>query len=157
MHAHRCYTEKIRNEWPFWDDLHAIWRELPNYNPVGISNAEGGQNHSEQAAHLFQTKTPSSEQQPDHQKGPDSDISDEQSSDKDKGHNDSGLDAFSRDASQDWDYDAPDRSMTSSAMGSEDVTVAGDEGEAVEKAEQLNVDPPPAKVHAHSYPILIES
>ncbi|KAK0234659.1 hypothetical protein EDD85DRAFT_742218, partial [Armillaria nabsnona] len=49
--------EKIRNEWPFWDDLHAIWRELPNYNPVRISNAEGGQNHSEQAAHLFQTKT----------------------------------------------------------------------------------------------------
>ncbi|KAJ7251956.1 hypothetical protein C8J57DRAFT_1077703 [Mycena rebaudengoi] len=26
--------DEIRNKWPWWDDLHAFWRELPNYNPV---------------------------------------------------------------------------------------------------------------------------
>ncbi|KIJ36410.1 hypothetical protein M422DRAFT_135873, partial [Sphaerobolus stellatus SS14] len=32
----------IRQEFPFWDDLHAFWRELPNYNPIAISNSKAG-------------------------------------------------------------------------------------------------------------------
>lgn len=34
----------IRTSFPFWDQLHPFWRELPNYNPIGISNsrAKGG-------------------------------------------------------------------------------------------------------------------
>ncbi len=56
VHAHWYHIENICNEWPFWDNLHAIWRELLNYNPVGICNAEGGQNYSEQAAHYFRPR-----------------------------------------------------------------------------------------------------
>lgn len=28
--------ERIREEFPFWDDLHQLWRELPNYNPHSV-------------------------------------------------------------------------------------------------------------------------
>ncbi|KAI0267946.1 hypothetical protein BGY98DRAFT_883539, partial [Russula aff. rugulosa BPL654] len=40
---HVNLIEKIRKEWPFWDDLHAFWSELPNYNPVGVSTSTAGQ------------------------------------------------------------------------------------------------------------------
>ncbi|RXW12766.1 hypothetical protein EST38_g13088 [Candolleomyces aberdarensis] len=44
---------EILQEWPFYADLHALWSELPNYNPVGVSNATPGQDHAGQAASLF--------------------------------------------------------------------------------------------------------
>ncbi|RXW15587.1 hypothetical protein EST38_g10267 [Candolleomyces aberdarensis] len=44
---------EILQEWPFYADLHALWSKLPNYNPVGVSNATPGQDHAGQAASLF--------------------------------------------------------------------------------------------------------
>jgi hypothetical protein len=45
--------EEIRKSFPFWDDLHGFWRELPSYNPIGISSSYAGQNHASSAAKLF--------------------------------------------------------------------------------------------------------
>ncbi|CAK5267610.1 unnamed protein product [Mycena citricolor] len=45
--------EKIREQFVHWDDLHAFWRELPNYNPVGVSNAKSGGNHAKRAGTIF--------------------------------------------------------------------------------------------------------
>ncbi|KAF9536441.1 hypothetical protein CPC08DRAFT_771567 [Agrocybe pediades] len=46
-------TEKIQEAWPFYEDLHRMWSELPNYNPVGVSTSTPGQNFGAQAAKLF--------------------------------------------------------------------------------------------------------
>jgi hypothetical protein len=47
------FTAGIRSEWPWWDDLHAFWRELPNYNPQGVQSSEPGTMHASDAADLF--------------------------------------------------------------------------------------------------------
>jgi hypothetical protein len=56
------YIAKILDEWPFYADLHDLWSELPNYNPVGVSNTAPGQDLAGQAASLFEkpskSKTP---------------------------------------------------------------------------------------------------
>ncbi|KAJ3804593.1 hypothetical protein F5876DRAFT_70497, partial [Lentinula aff. lateritia] len=55
--------ELIQEEFEFWDDLHAMWSELPNYNPIGVSNATSGSNHSNNTSELFgQSVTPTSSQ-----------------------------------------------------------------------------------------------
>ena len=46
-------TDRIRKEWPFWDDLHGFWSELPNYNPVGVSTSTAGQDFGTHAVALF--------------------------------------------------------------------------------------------------------
>ncbi|KAJ3927103.1 MAG: hypothetical protein NXY57DRAFT_965793 [Lentinula lateritia] len=52
--------EQIQEEFEFWDDLHAMWSELPNYNPIGVSNATSGSNHTSE---LFgQSVAPTSSQ-----------------------------------------------------------------------------------------------
>ncbi|KAJ7443069.1 hypothetical protein B0H11DRAFT_2204324 [Mycena galericulata] len=43
----------IRSKWPWWDDLHPFWRELPNYNPVGVQSSEPGKDHAADAESLF--------------------------------------------------------------------------------------------------------
>jgi hypothetical protein len=50
------FAEKIQEAWPFWDDLHSFWKELPNYRPIGVSNSAGGQDHAAQATRLFTGK-----------------------------------------------------------------------------------------------------
>lgn len=30
---------RYRAEWPWWDDLHALWCERPNFNPPGVQNS----------------------------------------------------------------------------------------------------------------------
>ena len=30
---------RYRTEWPWWDDLHALWCEHPNFNPPGVQNS----------------------------------------------------------------------------------------------------------------------
>src|ERR1700678_1897407 len=47
------FAAGIRSEWPWWDDLHLYWRELPNYNPQGIQSSEPGTMHTSEAANLF--------------------------------------------------------------------------------------------------------
>ena len=44
---------KINKEWPFYDDLHTIWSELPNYNPIGVSSSQPGQDFAARAVLLF--------------------------------------------------------------------------------------------------------
>ncbi|KAJ7868543.1 hypothetical protein B0H14DRAFT_2572278 [Mycena olivaceomarginata] len=38
--------DRIRIEWPWWDDLHSFWRELPSYNPIGVQSSEHGTDHA---------------------------------------------------------------------------------------------------------------
>ncbi|KAH8797795.1 hypothetical protein DL96DRAFT_897817 [Flagelloscypha sp. PMI_526] len=47
--------EQIKEEFPFWDDLHAFWRELPNYSPIAVSSSERDIDHASRAASLFNT------------------------------------------------------------------------------------------------------
>ncbi|KAJ7688332.1 hypothetical protein B0H14DRAFT_3053011 [Mycena olivaceomarginata] len=49
-------VDEIRAEWPWWDDFHSFWRELPNYNPVGVQSSEPGMDHSSAAAVLFDSE-----------------------------------------------------------------------------------------------------
>ncbi|KAG8911938.1 hypothetical protein FRC01_005388 [Tulasnella sp. 417] len=36
-----CGTlDEIRNEWPFWDSLHSMWREMPNYIPLCVVSSD---------------------------------------------------------------------------------------------------------------------
>lgn len=49
-------TEKIKGLFPHWDELDGFWRELPNYNPIGVSNASSGANHAAAATSLFLKK-----------------------------------------------------------------------------------------------------
>ena len=46
-------SEKIQEQWLFYKDLHEMWSELPNYNPIGVSTSNAGQNFADQAAVLF--------------------------------------------------------------------------------------------------------
>ena len=46
-------TEKIQKEWPFYNDLHDLWSELPNYNPFGVTNSSAGQDFAAKAATVF--------------------------------------------------------------------------------------------------------
>ncbi|KAJ7616876.1 hypothetical protein B0H17DRAFT_882543, partial [Mycena rosella] len=45
-------TNEIREDWPWWDDLHGFWRELPSYNPIGVQSSEPGTDHASAAADL---------------------------------------------------------------------------------------------------------
>lgn len=50
---------EIIKEWPLYTDLHDLWSALPNYNPVGVSNATPGQDHANNAVTLFAATGPS--------------------------------------------------------------------------------------------------
>jgi hypothetical protein len=51
-------AEKIKLAFPHWDELDGFWRELPNYNPICVSNSTGGVDHAA-AASLFRKKADS--------------------------------------------------------------------------------------------------
>ncbi|KAJ7198689.1 hypothetical protein C8J57DRAFT_1634962 [Mycena rebaudengoi] len=57
--------DEIREEWPHWDDLHAFWRELPNYNPIGVQSSQPGTNHGAAASALFESQTGRTEDEAD--------------------------------------------------------------------------------------------
>lgn len=53
---HRLLTyviEQIIQEWPLFPQLHAFWREIPSYNPIGASNSAPGQKYAEEAEDLL--------------------------------------------------------------------------------------------------------
>ncbi|KAK7006869.1 hypothetical protein R3P38DRAFT_2554979, partial [Favolaschia claudopus] len=47
------YCLKLREDFPHWDELDSFWRELPNYNPIGVNNSASGTNHAARAGSLF--------------------------------------------------------------------------------------------------------
>ncbi|KDR79065.1 hypothetical protein GALMADRAFT_138022 [Galerina marginata CBS 339.88] len=49
-------TAKIQEEWSFYKDLHRLWSELPNYNPIGVTTSFPGQDFAGHAASLFTKK-----------------------------------------------------------------------------------------------------
>ncbi|KAJ6459852.1 hypothetical protein C8R45DRAFT_1109233 [Mycena sanguinolenta] len=57
--------EEVRKKWRWWDDFHAFWRELPNYNPVGVQSSEPGVDHAGAAADLFETATTNTQDEED--------------------------------------------------------------------------------------------
>lgn len=56
-----CLPDEVREEFPWWDELHAFWRELPNYNPIGVQSSEPGTDHAGAAADIFAARTGSEE------------------------------------------------------------------------------------------------
>ncbi|CAK5274958.1 unnamed protein product, partial [Mycena citricolor] len=44
---------QIKEQFVHWDELDGFWRELPNYNPIGVLNAKSGANHGKRAGALF--------------------------------------------------------------------------------------------------------
>jgi hypothetical protein len=52
-------AEKIKLAFPHWDELDGFWRELPNYNPIGVSNSTSGVDHAAAAVSLFRKKADS--------------------------------------------------------------------------------------------------
>ncbi|KAJ7213871.1 hypothetical protein GGX14DRAFT_392646 [Mycena pura] len=63
VHSQMCL--EIREEWPWWDDLHTFWRELPNYNPIRVQSSEPGTDHASAAATLFEGHTASTSEDDD--------------------------------------------------------------------------------------------
>jgi hypothetical protein len=49
----RSKIEQVAVDWPWWYRLHAMWSELPNYNPVGVINSKAGVDHGAEAAAIF--------------------------------------------------------------------------------------------------------
>ncbi|KAJ6550644.1 hypothetical protein DFH09DRAFT_1366660 [Mycena vulgaris] len=45
--------DEVREKFPWWDELHGFWRELPNYNPIGVQSSEPGVDHASAAADLY--------------------------------------------------------------------------------------------------------
>ncbi|CAK5270459.1 unnamed protein product [Mycena citricolor] len=43
----------IQEKFVHWDKLHAFWQELPNYNPIVVTNAKSGGDHAKRAGNLF--------------------------------------------------------------------------------------------------------
>ncbi|KAJ7851212.1 hypothetical protein B0H13DRAFT_2400067 [Mycena leptocephala] len=74
---------KIREDWPWWDELHSFWRELPNYNPVGIQSSEPGTDHAAEASNLFQTARDELEHDGSEDYGRYSDVDEEEEEDLD--------------------------------------------------------------------------
>ncbi|KAL1671414.1 hypothetical protein EV122DRAFT_284960 [Schizophyllum commune] len=45
--------QEFRNEWSLFDTLDGFCHELPNFNPIGVSNGKHGQDHAGKAAEIF--------------------------------------------------------------------------------------------------------
>ncbi|KAF9455159.1 hypothetical protein BDZ94DRAFT_1242453, partial [Collybia nuda] len=50
--------DSFREQWPWWDDFHAFWRELPSYHTVGVASSEHGTDHAAAAADLYAPPSP---------------------------------------------------------------------------------------------------
>ncbi|KAJ7836701.1 hypothetical protein B0H14DRAFT_2589599 [Mycena olivaceomarginata] len=83
--------DRIRIEWPWWDDLHSFWRELPSYNPIGVQSSEHGTDHASAAADVFQPPAARSEAD-EGQEDNDDDRSEASKADHAREHEDIGAD-----------------------------------------------------------------
>lgn len=46
-------TDKIALDWPEFATLHVWWSQMPNYNPIAVTNSESSQSHATRAQSLF--------------------------------------------------------------------------------------------------------
>ncbi|KAF6758819.1 hypothetical protein DFP72DRAFT_1064335 [Ephemerocybe angulata] len=46
--------KKVDKVFPWFDDLHAFWKDLPNYNPIDVTTSTPGASHAENAAAAFE-------------------------------------------------------------------------------------------------------
>lgn len=72
-----------------------MWSELPNYRPIGVTNATGGQDFEENAVKIFNGQSISAVD--------DKDEGDSPKEDEEKSEVESGLDK--RDSSPTWDIE----------------------------------------------------
>lgn len=56
--------EQITEGWPWWAELHAFWRELPNYNPIAVATSTPGVDHALEASGLFESSGALEESEP---------------------------------------------------------------------------------------------
>jgi hypothetical protein len=110
-------------EWPYWDDLHGFWSELPNYNPVGVSTSTAGQNFGAHAAALF-TKPSDNKEDRTH-------VSDTQSNHGSGIPDLDSVDLGSDTRSQDWNLDLLERGFPATQDGGDSggVSPSPDSGE----------------------------
>ncbi|KAJ7772089.1 hypothetical protein DFH07DRAFT_953372 [Mycena maculata] len=101
----------IRKKWPWWDDLHAFWRELPNYNPIGVQSSELGTDHAAAAADIFTQQTANNE--------------DDEDLDEDEGEDGRSATSMARDRKDD-DYGGDSQSNSSSPDDEDEDEVSPD-------------------------------
>ncbi|KAJ7074852.1 hypothetical protein B0H15DRAFT_957044 [Mycena belliarum] len=108
---------EVRDSWPWWDDLHAFWRELPNYNPIGVQSSEPGTDHASAAADIF-AQTGGEENDGDGEDDEEDGLSDaskeRRRQDVTDSRSDSGGDEHSRHSSPDLDDDDLYRELSKS-------------------------------------------
>ncbi|KAJ3912086.1 hypothetical protein F5877DRAFT_85193 [Lentinula edodes] len=120
--------EQIQEEFEFWDDLHAMWSELPNYNPIGVSNATSGSNHSNNTSELFGQSVAPTNSQLAMTRSPDQD----EESNNDDDAADSGLDVPS------WDTTTNHMHFSSSARSE-----LADDMDQLDQLDDHHKTPPP--------------
>ncbi|KAJ3930648.1 MAG: hypothetical protein NXY57DRAFT_962507 [Lentinula lateritia] len=120
--------EQIQEEFEFWDDLHAMWSELPNYNPIGVSNATSGSNHSNNTSELFGQSVAPTDSQLAMTRSPDQD----EESNNDDDAADSGLDVPS------WDTTTNHMRFSSSARSE-----LADDMDQLDQLDDHHKTPPP--------------
>lgn len=50
----RRLTDAIDKAFPWYEELHAFWKDLPNYNPIAITTSTPGTDHAADAAAAFE-------------------------------------------------------------------------------------------------------
>ncbi|KAJ6461894.1 hypothetical protein C8R47DRAFT_1240485 [Mycena vitilis] len=107
---YRVSDWQIRDDWPWWDNLHAFWRELPSYNPIGVQSSEPGTDHASAAVGIFDQSAAAS----------DVDVDGEplkEDTDNEDGHSEASI-QMARERSSDKAYEA----SSDSEDGNESIT-----------------------------------
>ncbi|KAG5633785.1 hypothetical protein H0H81_005274, partial [Sphagnurus paluster] len=58
-------VKQIKAEWEWFDEFHAFWRELPNYNPIAVESSTPGVDHAAAAVAIFEGSAPDDGQNAD--------------------------------------------------------------------------------------------
>ena len=50
--TNKLEAEYVR-QWPWWHEIHSLWRDRPNYNPIAVSSSDPDVDHSAELTRLF--------------------------------------------------------------------------------------------------------